>query len=142
MTHLYNTLFNYDNQLDNNTNDITMETINQLHGDTDLNAISSYYDITTYNDLTFQKHNFNIMHMNSRSLPKNIDNISTFLNTLSNSPDILAITETWLTNSNKDFFFNSPGIALTISPGKLEHMEASLSILLITFKQNKYLNLL
>ena len=42
--------------------------------------------------------------MNSRSLPKNIDKITAFLNCLSASPDILAFTETWLTDNNKHLY--------------------------------------
>lgn len=139
MAHLYNTLFNYDDQLDN-MNDITMDIINQLHGHTHLNVISKYFDISAYNDFTFQKNSLNIMHINSRSLPKNFDNITTFLNALSNFPDIIGLTEPWLINTNKHLFFNSQVIILIMSPDTPDQMEVFRFILLITFKQNKYMN--
>ena len=44
------------------------------------------------------------MHINSRSLPRNFDHITAFLNTLSTPPDILSITETWLSENNKEHF--------------------------------------
>lgn len=138
MAHLYNTLFNYDDQLDN-MNDITMDIINQLHGHTHLSVISKYFDISAYNDFTFQKNSLNIMHINSRSLPKNFD-ITTFLNALSNFPDIIGLTEPWLINTNKHLFFNSQVIILIMSPDTPDQMEVFRFILLITFKQNKYMN--
>ena len=94
MSELYNTLFNYFNS-SNDHHDITMETINQLHGHNNLNCASNNYNITTYNKLFDQyTNNFNIIHINSRSLPKKVDNITSFFNTLTTSPDILAVTET------------------------------------------------
>ncbi len=46
--------------------------------------------------------------MNARSLTKNFDNITAFLNSLSTTPDIIAITETWLTSSNT-YLYQLPG---------------------------------
>ena len=51
MSELYNTLFNNFNSSNDDHDDITMEIINQLHGHNDLNCVSNYYDITTYNKL-------------------------------------------------------------------------------------------
>ena len=104
MPHLYNTLFNDNACLDNNSDDISMDIINQIHGRTDINCISNYYDINTYNQLPNPDNKLNFMHINSRSLPKNFDNIKAFLNTLSTPPDILAITETWLSVFNRNLF--------------------------------------
>ena len=105
MNNLYNTLFEYNAYPHIDDNDIAMEIINMIHGHTDTNAISDYYDITGYNKLDLHnKSKLNILHINSRSLTKNIDNISAFLATLSTTPDILAVTETWLNNSNKHLY--------------------------------------
>ena len=103
MNNLYDTLFNQrDPPHTDDTHDIALEIINSLHGHTDLNNISNYYDLDGYNKLaTHDTNKINILHINSRSLPKNIDNIIAFLATLSTTPDILAVTETWLTNINK-----------------------------------------
>lgn len=104
MTHLYETLFNIEEHLTND-DDIKLEIINQMHGHTDLNSISTYYDLISYNNLTRgDVNNINIFHMNSRSLTKNFDKITAFLNSLTTPPDIIAITETWLTNTNKHLY--------------------------------------
>ena len=105
MTELYTSLFNLHDNFNHNQEDIALDIINDLHGHTDINSISRYYDIHAYNN--FIPHNvnqLNILHINSRSLPKNFDNINAFLNSLSVAPDILAITETWLNDSNKHLF--------------------------------------
>ena len=103
MSNLYDTLFNHrDHPLTEDTDDIALEIINNLHGHTDFSNVSNYFDIDKYNKLAFHDTNkINILHINSRSLPKNIDNIIAFLTTLSTTPDILAVTETWLSNNNK-----------------------------------------
>ena len=86
MTHLYETLFPIDEQLTND-NDIKLEIINQMHGHTDFDNISPYYDLTSYNSLsTGHDKNINILHMNSRSLTKNFDKITAFLNSLTTPP--------------------------------------------------------
>ena len=104
MTHLYSTLFSDCGHLHNDSDDISMEIVNQLHGHSDLDSISNYYDINTYNKLFDPNTKLNILHINSRSLPRNIDNIVAFLNSLITPPDILVVTETWLSDRNKDFF--------------------------------------
>ena len=104
MNHLCNTLFNNDNHSHADTVDIALDIINPLHGHADFDIISNYYDIDAYNKLPLHDANqLNIVHFNSRSFTKNIDNITAFLNTLSTTPDILAITETWLNTNNKHF---------------------------------------
>lgn len=42
--------------------------------------------------------------MNRKSLPKNFDKITVFLNCLSTSPDIRVFTVTWLTDHNKHLY--------------------------------------
>ena len=60
MPELYNTLFNLTNSSRQDPNDLTMELINQLHGHSDLNCISDYYDINTFNELFRQNTNNSI----------------------------------------------------------------------------------
>ena len=43
-----------------------------------------------------KRNHFFIMHFNVRSLPKNIDHLVSYLAELSESPDIIAVTETKL----------------------------------------------
>ena len=45
-----------------------------------------------------------IFYTNFRSLLKFFYNITAFLNTLTTAPDILAVTETWLSDINKEYF--------------------------------------
>ena len=102
MSNLFHTL--YDTSEDNHSNfeDVTMETINQLHGHLHFDTLSRYYDLTTYNNLLVSQESsqLSIIHMNSRSLPKNSDNIKSFLKCLHCMPDIITFTETWLTSTN------------------------------------------
>lgn len=105
MADLYTTLFNLTDNANHNQEDIALEIINANHGHTDVNNISQYYDIHAYNKLIPpNSSNLNILHINSRSLSKNIDNISAFLSSLSTPPDILVFTETWLNDSNKHLY--------------------------------------
>ena len=87
-----------------------MEILNQMYGHMDFNSLSKYYDLTTYNDFisTQDSTKLTIFHINSRSLPKNTDNIQSFLKCINSSPDIITITETWLTDNNK-FLHEFPG---------------------------------
>ena len=67
-----------------------MEIINQLHGHMDFESVSKYYDILSYNKLIgfLQSEKLNIIHLNSRSLQKNSDNIQALLKSLHIQPDI------------------------------------------------------
>ena len=104
MDNLYNTLFNSDEHEASN-DDIAMDIIHLLHGHADLNCLSQYYDLTAYNKLlTENQTSINILHMNARSMSKNADKIYSFLNSLTTPPDVLAITETWLNDTNKSLF--------------------------------------
>ena len=46
---------------------------------------------------------FSIIHINARSLSKNIDSLSTYLNTLDHSFSVIAITETWVMSTITSF---------------------------------------
>ena len=109
MSNLFYTLFNDLDDI-NSDNDVSMEILNQMYGHMDFNSLSKYYDLTTYNDFisTQDSTKLTIFHINSRSLPKNTDNIQSFLKCLNSSPDIITITETWLTDNNK-FLHEFPG---------------------------------
>ena len=105
MDHLYNTLFDNSDQQNQDDNDITMQIINQMYGPMDFNCLSKYYDLIAYNNLiSTVENNLNFLHVNSRSLQKNFDNIIAFMNSLSAFPDILTISETWLTTTNKHLY--------------------------------------
>ena len=79
--------------------------INQLHGHANLDVLSDYFDLFALNKLLSEnKNDLNIMHMNSRSLPKNFDIITALLNSFHRSPHILAVTESWLNTNNKHLY--------------------------------------
>ena len=103
MTNLFQTLYNIDSH---DTDDVSQEILNDAHGHLDINEISKYYDLETFKTLTssYTTPNLKLLHLNARSLPRNFEHITSFLKYLTNSPDIIAITETWLTKFNKDLF--------------------------------------
>jgi hypothetical protein len=51
-----------------------------------------------------QEQSTSYLHLNIRSIPKNVDTFITTLHTSNMSMDILAFTETWLKTSNADCF--------------------------------------
>ena len=55
--------------------------------------------------------NVSLFHANVRSLPKNLDTLTTYLYTLAFTFNVIAITETWATRNNKSLLhiagFNS-----------------------------------
>ena len=66
----------------------------------------NYYETTNLNPITPQPTTCTpqfCMHINARSLSKNINNITTELSLLSNKPSVLAITETWAVSDNDHF---------------------------------------
>ena len=105
MPNLYETLFQ-DHSHNASLDDVSMEIINQLFGHLDFDRVSKYFDIFSYNNFLKSQNlsSLNIIHLNSRSLPKNYDNIVSLFNSLHSQPDIIAVTETWLTDTNKHLF--------------------------------------
>ena len=47
---------------------------------------------------------FSLFHVNIRSVPQNFDNFTNYLNVLDFSFPIIGLTETWLSDSNRDLF--------------------------------------
>ena len=50
---------------------------------------------------------FSLFHAYARSLHKNLDNLSTYLNNLAFTFSITAITETWATSDNESFLHSA-----------------------------------
>lgn len=100
MSNLYHSLFNEIDHKHTNSDYNVMET----HGYLDFNALLKSYDITSYN-LTNSRESFqlSIIHMCSRSLAKISDNFQSFLACLIDSLDIIAFSESRLTENNKHF---------------------------------------
>ena len=62
-----------------------------------------------YNDLSFNENfhrhdNLSLFHVNIRSLPRNFDHLKIHLNELKHSFTIIAISENWLTNINREIY--------------------------------------
>ena len=71
-----------------------------------LNNPVNYYETVKLNPITPQPTNGDLqflMHINARSLLKNLDNLTTELSLLTNKPSIIAVTETWAKTDNDDF---------------------------------------
>ena len=68
------------------------------------------------------------MHFNIRNLETNFIQLETLLSTLPKPPDILALTETWLNEENKDSY-SIEGYNIYREVGKLrEHRGVSLCV--------------
>lgn len=70
------------------------ELINEHHNNI---KTAVYDDLTHFNNfISTNSHNLKIMNINIRSLKKNFLDLCIFLQSLSDKPDILILTETWL----------------------------------------------
>ena len=79
----------------------------------------NYYETTNLNSITPEPANSTpqfCMHINARSLSKNIDSIITELSLLSNKPSIIAVSETWASADNDNFLI--PGYCGIQKPRK------------------------
>ena len=89
---------------DDQENDIHLEILNDIHGHLDIDQICKYHDLLSYQKISSECTNyFNILHINARSLSGKIDQIEAFLTPLSNPPDVLCITESWLQTDSHEY---------------------------------------
>ena len=125
---LYESLF-----ADSNEDDIEMEMINQMFQHLDFSEISKYFDIRSYNDSlpTSDSRILSVIHENLRSIKGNVDKMITLLNALKYHPDIIAVSEHWLTEKIK-IVFSLMGIKNFKSSVNGELMEEYLSLFAIT----------
>ena len=71
----------------------------------DHNLQSNYYDVNECKQkVCLFDTNFNIIHLNCRSLPRSFDNIELFFNDLGNPFDCIVLSETWLSDVNADLY--------------------------------------
>ena len=100
---LYEDIINDDN---NQTSNYDLEIINKISGQSDIHTLSKYYTIEEYSELLKPMRNYyiNIMHINIRSIQNKFDTLKSMLNCLPDPPDVLALTETWLKETNKHLF--------------------------------------
>ena len=86
--------------------DFGMLAINEFYGHLNFDIMSNYVSLSEYqNSLPKDDNNIlNFMHFNIRNLETNFIQLETLLWTLPKPPDILALTETWLNEENKDSY--------------------------------------
>ena len=67
-----------------------------------------YYYEESFNkkcrDLAISNESFSVIHINARSIPRNLPNIENYMDSLATNFTIIAITETWLKEENKDCY--------------------------------------
>ena len=98
---LYESLF-----ADSTDTDCELEMISQMFQHLNFKELSNYFDISSYNNSlpNIDTQMLNILHLNLRSMRANVDKMTAFLQSLKHPPDIVAISEHWLNESNKDSF--------------------------------------
>ena len=97
---LYETLFPDDDE-----QDIGMLAINDMYDHLNFEKLSNYVDIKGYNSSLIVETGSNalsIIHFNIRSLPTNLHHLEVLLVSFTQLPDIIVLTETWLTKDKKD----------------------------------------
>ena len=110
--------------------DFGMLAINELYGQLNVDIMSNYVSLSEYqNSLPKDDKNIlNFMQFNIRNLETNFIQLETLLSTLPKPPDILALTETWLNEENKDSY-SIEGYNIYREVGKLrEHGGVSLCV--------------
>ena len=98
---LLNTLF-HDFQNKQESDDIGIEIINSMYLSLEIDDICNYHDLTSYTNATPKNitNYINVLHINARSLNKNYDQVISFIKSLPKLPDVLCISETWLSANN------------------------------------------
>ena len=67
------------------------------------NASSSYYLDDEFNSMLMQSNidnNFSVLHVNARNLPKNLDYLEVYLQTLNHNFSVIDVFKTWTNNDN------------------------------------------
>ena len=99
---LYETLFPDDDE-----QDIGMLAINDMYDHLNFEKLSNYVDIKGYNSSLIVDTGSNalsIIHFNIRSLPTNLHHLEVLLVSFTQLPDIIVLTETWLTKDKKRYY--------------------------------------
>ena len=95
---LYESLYHDDDDLD-----LGMLAINEMYGHLNFEIMSNYISLDQYTT-RFPVHDvrlLSIYHFNIRSLEYNFVQLESLIFSMPHAPDILALTETWLTDDNK-----------------------------------------
>ena len=69
---------------------------------------SNYYHENSFNESLQKVYNgndfFSLMHLNIRSIPSNLSKLTQYLSNINVCFDIIGLSETWLTETNKDIY--------------------------------------
>ena len=86
-------------------NDITLQVINKIFDNLDKENISKYHDLQSYNN-TLQNNgeSMSFLHLNMRSLVKKMNCLNALISSFTYTPDVIALTESWLKPANSKFF--------------------------------------
>ena len=76
-------------------------------GNHNIDGQSRYFNTEEYISATnsYDNNYSSIIHLDIRSLPKNFDFLRLMLNCLPKLPDVIALTETWLSDTTKHLYF-------------------------------------
>ena len=69
-----------------------------------MHSTCEYYNDLLFNENFHRHDNFSLFHVNIQSLPRNFDHLKIHLNELKHSFTIIAISENWLTNINREIY--------------------------------------
>ena len=67
----------------------------------DINNVCKYYTDDQFNENVNTSGSFNVIHLNARSIKANFENVKTFLDVLNCKFDVIAVSETWLCESDE-----------------------------------------
>ena len=102
---LYETLFPDSDDIDGRM-DPGLLAVNNMFSHLNFTDISKYYDIQLYNNC-FSNQNtgmLSIFHLNIRGAHSNKTNLETLIHILRHQPDVIALTETWFNDTDKENF--------------------------------------
>ena len=97
----------YDTLYDDDDDDLDpgMLALNEMYGHLNFDAMSNYITLDSYNKTNPSDGNvISIFHFNIRSLEYNLVHLEALLGSMLQSPDIIAITETWLNSENMNCY--------------------------------------
>ena len=122
---LYNTLFSEGDEHDGG-----LFTINSMYDHLNFEKMSDYVDIVKYNSSLAQNNDpsLSVMHLNIRSLPSNLPHLEVLLASLAPPPDVIVLSETWLTPINKDIIIINGYYSYSIARSQNAHGGVSIYI--------------
>ena len=86
-------------------NDLSVKVLNELFPNLDTKDISQYHDIDSFNSILKENNNcLTFLHLNMRSMVKKLDSLDALIKSLSHSPDVIALSETWLKEKNSKYY--------------------------------------